>query len=37
MTDDNLNVYELQIMASEDYYEKNDYLIEKTVQSFKLN
>jgi len=37
LTEDNVNVYELQIMASEDYYEKNDYIIEKTVQSFKLN
>mgnify|MGYP000844610165 CR=1 FL=1 len=37
LTRDNVNVFELQITASQDYYEKNDYIIEKTVQSFKLN
>lgn len=36
LTKDNSNVFELQIMVWGDYYEKNNYIIEKTVQSFKL-
>ena len=30
------DVFELQLMVEENYYEKNDYLIERTVQSFNL-
>lgn len=37
LTKDNKNVYELQLMIEGNYYENNDYLIEKTVQSFNLN
>ncbi len=36
ITKDNINVYELQLMVYGDYYEKDDYLIEKTVKSFKI-
>ena len=36
VTKDNVNVYELQLMVFSDYYEKNDYLIEQTVNSFKI-
>ena len=36
VTKDNVNVYELQLMVFDDYYEKNDYLIEQTVKSFKI-
>lgn len=36
ITKDNVNVYELQLMVFSDYYEKNDYLIENTVKSFKI-
>jgi hypothetical protein len=37
VTKDNVNVFELQLMVYDDYYEKNDYLIENTVKSFKIN
>ncbi|HML05370.1 MAG TPA: hypothetical protein VK426_06325 [Methanobacterium sp.] len=37
LTKNNVDVYELQLMAEGNYYENNDYLIEKTVQSFNLN
>lgn len=36
VTKDNVNVYELQLIVFSDYYEKNDYLIEQTVNSFKI-
>ncbi|MCZ3364286.1 MULTISPECIES: hypothetical protein [Methanobacterium] len=36
VTKDNVSVYELQLMVFSDYYEKNDYLIEQTVNSFKI-
>jgi len=36
VTKDNVSVYELQLMVFNDYYEKNDYLIEQTVNSFKI-
>ena len=36
ITKDNVNVYELQLMVFNDYYEKDDYLIEQTVKSFKI-
>ncbi len=36
ITKDNVNVYELQLMVYRDYYEKDDYLIEQTVKSFKI-
>ncbi len=36
ITKDNVNVYELQLMVFSDYYEKDDYLIEQTVKSFKI-
>ena len=36
ITRDNINVYELQLIVYSDYYEKNDYLIEQTVKSFKI-
>ena len=36
ITKDNVNVYELQMMVFGDYYEKDDYLIEQTVKSFKI-
>jgi len=36
LTKDNVNVFELQIMASANYYEKNGYLIQKTVEGFIL-
>lgn len=36
VTKDNVNVYELQLMVFSDYYEKDDYLIEQVVKSFKL-
>lgn len=37
LTKNNIDVYELQLMSEGHYYELNDYLIEKTVQSFNLN
>lgn len=37
VTKNNIDVYELQLMVSGDYYEKNDYFIENTVGSFLLN
>lgn len=37
LTKDNKNVFELQLMVSAGYYENNDYLIENTVGSFKIN
>jgi hypothetical protein len=37
LTKNNKDVFELQLMAEGNYYEKNDYLIEKTVQSFNLD
>ena len=36
ITKDNVSVYELQMFVFSDYYEKNDYLIEQTVNSFKI-
>ncbi|MBI5680872.1 MAG: hypothetical protein HZC47_08270 [Methanobacterium sp.] len=36
VTKNNVDVYELQLMVSGDYYEKNDYFIENTVGSFLL-
>lgn len=37
LTKNNIDVFELQLMAEGNYYEHNDDLIEKTVQSFNLN
>ena len=37
LTKNDVDVFELQLMAEGNYYEKNDYLVEKTVQSFNLN
>jgi hypothetical protein len=37
VTRDNRNVFELQMMVYDDYYENNDYLIENTVKSFKIS
>jgi hypothetical protein len=37
VTRDNVNVFELQLMVFDDYYEKDDYLIEQTVKSFKIS
>ncbi len=37
VTKDNVNVFELQLMVFTDYYEKHDYLIEQTVNSFKIS
>ena len=37
LTKNNVDVFELQLISEEKYYENNDYLIEKTVQSFNLN
>lgn len=36
LTKNDVDVFELQLMVEGNYYEKNDYLIEKTVQSFNL-
>lgn len=36
LTRNDVDVFELQLMVEGNYYEKNDYLIEKTVQSFNL-
>ena len=36
LTKNNKDVYELQLFAEENYYEKNDNYIEKTLQSFNL-
>jgi hypothetical protein len=37
LTKNGVDVFELQLMAEGNYYENNDYLVEKTVQSFNLN
>ncbi|MGZ7109167.1 MAG: hypothetical protein ACXVHW_09380 [Methanobacterium sp.] len=36
LTKNNKDVYELQLISEANYYEKNDYYIEDTVQSFNL-
>ncbi|MGB9937115.1 MAG: hypothetical protein ACPK7O_05295 [Methanobacterium sp.] len=36
LTKNNKDVYELQLIVEAQYYGKNDYLIEKTVQSFNI-
>lgn len=36
LTRNNKDVFELQLICEGNYYEKNDYYIEKTVQSFNL-
>ena len=36
LTKDNVNVFQLQLMVNGEYYEKNNYIIEKTVGSFKI-
>ncbi|WP_414468900.1 hypothetical protein [Methanobacterium sp. ACI-7] len=36
LTKNNKDVYELQLIVEAQYYEKNDYILEKTVQSFNL-
>jgi len=37
VTKDNENVFELQLMVSNGYYQNDDYLIEQMVKSFKIS